>query len=454
MNAANTAIARHGRALTMAGLVGGLTGLCAAGFHFVLDRADAARETVRAGMADRPVGGCLLLMVAGALMVSLSVWLVKRFAPEAAGSGIQEVEGTLAGLRVLRGARVIPVKFMAGLTAIASGLVLGREGPTVHMGASFGQMLGAGRRARRDQAKALIAAGAGAGLAAAFNAPLAGIIFVTEEMREEFDFGFVSMQSVILACCVAVVVNDMWLGQGPVLPVHDVGVAALHDVPLYVPLGVLLGAFGVLFNKLMLGAVRLLARLRARRLLMVGAGVGAAIGLVAWFLPSATGGGELLVERLLSQRWTVFFLLGLFALRTLTTAMSYGSGAPGGIFAPMLALGTLAGVAYGHLVSGVSATPFAPESFAVAAMGALFAATVRAPLTGIVLVVELTGAYDAVLTITITCLAATFTAESLGGRPIYRALLEESLRGAKPKPTHQAGRGDGAPPAAPEGRAG
>jgi H+/Cl- antiporter ClcA len=135
------------------------------------------------------------------------------------------------------------------------------------------------------------------------------------------------------------------------------------------------------------------------------------------------------VERVLAQGQALPLLLGLFAARTLTTAGSYGSGVPGGIFAPMLALGTLAGVAFGHLVSAVLPAAVAtPGMFAVAGMGALFAATVRAPLTGIVLVLELTGAHQAGLTVILTCLSATFTAQALGGRPIYRLLLENTVR--------------------------
>jgi H+/Cl- antiporter ClcA len=422
-------MSERARVFIAAGIVGSLSGLVGAAFHFLLDKAGDARAALPGELARAPLGTWLLVAAGASVLVTLSLWLVRRFAPEAGGSGVQEVEGTLSGLRgPVRWRAVLPVKFLGGLAAIGSGMVLGREGPTIHSGSALGAMIGGYLRLRLEDVKSIVAAGAGAGLAAAFNAPLAGIIFVTEEMREEFDYNFVSFQSVVLACCMSVIVNDWWLGQGPFLPVVELAPVPLFAAPLFLLLGGLLGAFGVLFNALMVGSVRFFARVRRHHLVFEGVALGVAIAALVWLWPDSVGGGEGLVERVLAREPALVLLLALFAARTVVTAVSYGSGVPGGIFAPMLALGTLAGLAFDQ-IAGV----FLPDAYhppgvlAVAGMGALFAATVRAPLTGIVLVLELTGVHQGGLTVVVTCLSATFTAQALGGRPIYRVLLENVL---------------------------
>lgn len=429
-----------GRLYLAVALVGGLAGLVGAAFHAVLDAADRGRALLGPALANWPVPGWLVSMVLGALVLTLASWLVRRFAPETAGSGIQEVESILAGQRDLRWQRVLPVKLVAGALAVGSGLVLGREGPTVHMGSALGKMAGVLGRLGERQTQSLIAAGAGAGLAAAFNAPLAAIVFVTEELREHFEYSFHSFQSVILACCLSVVVCEWLLGQGPALPIRDLATPPLTTAPLFLLLGILIGAFGVLFNRLLLGSVQGMARLRREFGYAVPGSAGAVLGALLWFAPQATGGGEVLVESVLGGHPALVPLLLLLATRTLTSVGSYGLGLPGGIFAPMLALGTIAGAAFDLTLDVLAPGLGVPDGvFAVTAMGALFAATVRAPLTGIVLAIELTGAQGLGLPIILTCLSATFAAQALGGRPIYGALLD--LGGQAPPSARRAGAG-------------
>ncbi|NBC49084.1 MAG: H(+)/Cl(-) exchange transporter ClcA [Gammaproteobacteria bacterium] len=405
-------------------LVGAFAGLVGAAFHALLEQSTAGRAMLHPYLESWPLPGWLVVMAAGALVLVTALWLVRRFAPETAGSGVQEVEAILAGERALRWRRVLPVKFVAGTLAVGSGLVLGREGPTIHLGAALGQLASERPGLRRGDQRALIAAGAAAGLATAFNAPLAAIVFVTEELREHFEYRFATIQSVILACCASVVVSGWLLGQGPDMPMPDLEQAPLQTAPLFLILGLLIGALGVLFNRLVLGSVSAFRALGAPRAYFATALSGMILGALLWFAPATVGGGEHLVESLLHGHPGLLFLLGLLAVRLLTTVGSYGLGLPGGVFAPMLALGTLCGAAFALVVEGLApALALEPAVFAVAAMGALFAATVRAPLTGIILVIELTDAQALALPIILTCLAATFTAEGLGGRPIYSALL-------------------------------
>ena len=164
--------------------------------------------------------------------------------------------------------------------------------------------------------------------------------------------------------------------------------------------------------------------------------MGAFIGLLAWLYPDTIGGGYTVIPRALSGTIPVMILLALFAARFGTTMVSYGSGAPGGIFAPMLALGTLFGMWFGHYTHfWLPDTVSRPEVFAIAGMAALFCATVRAPLTGITLTIEMTGNYNLILPLILTCLTATLVAESLGGKPIYTVLLRRTLNMAKNKIT-------------------
>jgi H+/Cl- antiporter ClcA len=405
-------------------LVGVFAGLIGGAFHALLDLATEGREGLKHLVAAAPVPGWLLLMPLGAAVLLVAMWIVRRYAPETAGSGVQEVEAILAGERKLRWQRVLPVKFFAGTLAVGSGLVLGREGPTIHMGAALGQLASERLGPRPGANRALLAAGAAAGLATAFNAPLASIVFVTEELREHFEYRFATIQSVIIACCAAVIVSGWMLGQGPDMPMPHLQMAPLDALPLFLVLGVLIGALGVLFNRLLLGSVAAFRALGSPAIYAAAAISGAILGALFWFAPHTIGGGESLVEKLLHGQPALLLLIALLMVRLLTTVGSYGLGLPGGIFAPMLALGTICGAAFAALVTLVApALAMAPEVFAVAAMGALFAATVRAPLTGIILVIELTGAQALALPIILTCLSATFTAEGMGGRPIYSALL-------------------------------
>ncbi|MCG6869319.1 MAG: H(+)/Cl(-) exchange transporter ClcA [Gammaproteobacteria bacterium] len=410
----------------LAALTGAIAGLWGAVFHFLLDRLDAGRLLLRESLQGAELPGWAVMMALGAVMVGTALWLVRRFAPDAGGSGIQEIEGVLGGgARRLDWKRLLPVKFVAGGLAIGSGMILGREGPTIHMGGALGAMVGAWARLNEAGARTLIAAGAGAGLTAAFNAPLAGIVFVIEEMREAFEFNFVTFNAVVLTCCVAEVVNGAWLGQGPLLPLIDFPAPSLSDLTLFAVLGIAVGIFGVFFEQVLIGALDWFEGFGDINPFVVGAAVGAVTGALAWFLPALTGGGERLVEDLIGSQFALGSLGFLILARTLTTVLSYGSGVPGGIFAPMLALGTLAGLIFGSGVEQLfPGNGVAPGSFVVAAMGALFAATVQAPLTGIILVIELTNNHQMILAIIVTCLTASLTAAALGGRPVYRVLLE------------------------------
>ncbi|MEJ4042991.1 H(+)/Cl(-) exchange transporter ClcA [Erwinia sp. SLM-02] len=374
----------------------------------------------------------LCAFVVSAALAALGYWLVRRFAPEAGGSGIPEIEGALDELRPVRWWRVIPVKFFGGLGTLGAGMVLGREGPTVQLGGNLGRMVFDLFRLRSDEARhSLLATGAAAGLSAAFNAPLAGILFILEEMRPQFRYNLISIKAVFIGVIMASVVFQLFNGQQALINVGRLADAPVNTLWLYLLLGVLFGAVGVLFNKLIFIMQDAWARVYQRRVwrvVLVGAVLGGGCGVMTLLFPAIVGGGNLLIPEVASGAFSLQMLLLIFILRLLTTLLCFASGAPGGIFAPMLALGTVLGTAFGMAMSQLFPLyALQPATFAIAGMGALFAASVRAPLTGIVLVLEMTDNYQLILPMIITCLGATLMAQFLGGKPLYSSILARTL---------------------------
>lgn len=423
------------RIYLLATVIGLIVGTLGAAFRYSLDKALAMHEEI-ASQFSSSVLATIVAALIGAAMVAVAFLLVRRFAPEAAGSGIQEVEGALGGLREIRWRRVLPVKFVSGVLAIGSGLVLGREGPTIHIGGCVSRMVGEKTRAAAETMNTLIAAGAAAGLSAAFSAPLAGVFFVTEEMQTRFKYTFVSLHAIVIASVTANLAIEEVFGMGPALPVHlDVvlpkgafPVSTLASVPSNLILGVIMGICGVGFNAVMLAWLRVTDRLSPRTMLIVASSFGALAGALLITSQKFVCGGEVMVQEVFLSPPALGMLLILIAVRVPMTFLSYSAGVPGGIFAPMLALGTLIGFAFGHFAGElIPSNDMNAGAFAVAAMGGLFAATVRAPLTGIVLVAELTSSFQLLPAMIITCVTASITAQWLGSKPIYESLLARTL---------------------------
>ncbi|MFM2587065.1 H(+)/Cl(-) exchange transporter ClcA [Vibrio sp. TBV020] len=417
-------------------LVGVLAGLVGTYFeiavHFVSE--------TRTDWLKNEIGGAIPLWLAAfvisAALAFIGYFLVHRFAPEAAGSGIPEIEGAMDGIRPVRWWRVIPVKFFGGMGALGSGMVLGREGPTVQMGGAIGRMVTDIFKVKDDDTRhSLLASGAAGGLAAAFNAPLAGIMFVVEEMRPQFRYSLISIRAVIISAVSANIVFRYINGQDAVITMPQYQAPELETLWLFLLLGGLFGIFGVLFNHLVTLSQDLFVRLHKndrKRYLLTGTLIGGCFGLMLLYLPDVTGGGIGLIPTITNGGYSATLLLLLFVARIVTTMICFGSGAPGGIFAPMLALGTLFGYAFGLIAQSLfPEMDITPGMFAIAGMGALFAATVRAPITGILLVIEMTNNYYLILPLIITSLGAVIFAQLLGGQPIYSQLLHRTLKNEK-----------------------
>jgi CIC family chloride channel protein len=413
------------RQLPRAVLVGLVAGLIAVLFRRALDQADAAR-TMLVGYAHLHLWLIPALPVLSAVAAGAAVFLVRRFAPEASGSGIPHVEAVLHGVRSMRWQRVLPVKFFGGVSGIGGGLALGREGPTIQMGAAVGQMVSGWFACTARERRTLIASGAGAGLAAAFNAPLAGLVFVLEEVQRNFSPAVFT--ATLIASVVADITTRLLLGQLPVFFVQTVPIPPLDLLPYALIVGFVAAVLGVAFNRTLLASLALFDRISRWPAWTGGVLVGLAAGVVMLWAPSMVGGGHHLVEQILTGDLTLTVLAGFFVVRFLLTMVSYGCGAPGGIFAPLLVLGAAIGLGIARIAGLFDAEiGIYTSSFAVVGMAAYFSAIVRAPLTGIVLMIEMTGNYSLILPLVVACLTAFGLADFFGDLPVYEALLERDL---------------------------
>ncbi|HEY0865092.1 MAG TPA: H(+)/Cl(-) exchange transporter ClcA [Lacunisphaera sp.] len=407
-------------------LVGVVAGVLASAFRWALESAEHLRVWT---IAHTPLGWSLpVALTIGMLGGGIGVWLVRRFAPHAAGSGIPHLKAILLREAEPEWKRMLPVKFFGGVLTTGSGFALGREGPTVQMGAGIGHLVSELFKVRQGEGerRALISAGAGAGLAAAFNAPLSGLVFVLEELHGNFTP--VMFVAAFLAAVAGDVASRLLIGELPVFHLTGMTAPGVATLPWAALLGGLAGGLGVLFNRGLLATIDLRDRLLRWPAFSVGAVAGLFVGFVGWVVPGLAGSGGPLVQAALSGQ-IALSLLPLFMLaRFSLTMVSYGSGAAGGIFAPLLVLGALGGLWFGACVHGLfpNATSLTPATFTVLGMGALFTAIVRAPLTGIVLMIELTGVYDFMLPLLVSCLMAYGVAEALGNTPIYEALRRRS----------------------------
>jgi CIC family chloride channel protein len=410
-----------------AAFVGLAAGFLALLFRMALAGAEKLRNLLIEYAGRYPRWGWLFPVLLTLTCSMLAVFLTRRFAPEAAGSGIPHLKAFLLRFRTLEWKRLLPVKFFGGILSIGGGLALGREGPTVQMGGAVGDLVSRMLKVPRRERLTLVSAGAGAGLSAAFNAPLSGLIFVLEEVRR--DFQPVIFGAAFIAAAVANIVAQVGSGPFPVFIIPSYPVMPLLSLPVFALLGVLAGVVGVLFNKALLVGGNLFGRIPRKLVLPATALIGGGVGLVGWFNPGLIGSGHHLAESALKGDVALWLIPLFFLIRMVLTVSSYSTGAPGGIFAPMLVFGSLLGLFVGRAAQyWFPEMVTVPGAFAVVGMAACFTAIVRAPLTGIVLIIEMTGNYSLMLPLLVSCFFAYAAAELFKSKPIYEAMLLRDLK--------------------------
>lgn len=421
------------RILFLYGLViilGSLIGLVGSCFQLSITSLSNVLHEFYRVLAAHGVSAVLASTLVSAFLVFIAMLMVRYIAPEASGSGVPEIEGTLLHVRPIFWKRLLPVKFIGGVFSISAGMVLGREGPTIQMGANLAAMLGDFFRIPSRRRDAFIAAGAAAGLATAFNAPLAGVIFIVEEMRNAFNFSFINFKLVAICCVASTIVERLIMGSQPAIVMNIYAMPSMGSLVWFFLFGIIMGFAGLLFNMALMKSLRLTDRFGVKTRFVFVLLIGGVVGLLAYVYPAVVGGGYDIIEQSLTIRPSLTVLLMLVVVRFFTSILSYNTHVPGGIFAPMLALGTLIGISFSYFMQSFVDSSIHPGMFAVAGMGALFSAAVRAPLTGIVLVVEMTQNYFLILPLMVTCLTSTTIMQLFGNQPIYTQLLRR-LVGAR-----------------------
>lgn len=404
-------------------LVGLIAGAVSVLYRVILGHAEHSSILLYAWLWKHPVWVPAVAAVFVCIAFLIAGMLKKN--PMISGSGIPQVEGILKGYFTKRPGwlSTLLLKFSGGALGIAAGLSLGREGPSIQLGASVGEGV-AGRLSKsRFEKKILMASGASAGLAAAFNAPLAGVMFALEEVFKYFTpFILLSMMSAAVA---SDFISKYIFGLEPIFRFEVVKPIPLPDYGYVIALGILLGLLGAFYNTALLWCKKQYERIPYTWIRIV-IPLGLAI-LCGLFVPQVLGGGHQMLP-LLSPETLLRVLLVSLVVKFVFSIVSFGSGIPGGIFFPLIIMGAGIGAAYAQVVTtymGLERDVF--NNFIILAMAGYFTAIVRAPITGIILVTEMTNSLTHLLSLTVVSVVAFVTAEMLKSAPVYEALLEAML---------------------------
>ncbi len=399
--------------LVLALVIGALTGLAVVAFILL---------TERMGMRLYPVGGApwrrLLFPVAGSLGIG---YLLYRYFPDARGSGVPQTKAALFAREGRITLRTVLGKFLCTSATLASGIPLGREGPSVQVGGGIASVLGRLLGLSAEQVKKLIPVGAAAAIAAAFNTPLAAVLFSLEEIMG--DLHAPVMGAVVLASATSWVVLRVSLGNNPLFKVPQYQLVHPLEFGVYAVLGVVGGVVSVAFTKLLLSMRARFLRFPQNTVWFQPVAGGLLVGLMGWFVPQVLGVGYGFVGEALNGRMAFQLMLLLVVLKLLAVTTSYASGNAGGIFGPALFIGAMLGGTVGtvahHLLPAYTATPGA---YALVGMGAVFAGIVRAPMTSVLMIFEMTQDYAVIVPLMIANLVSLFVASRLQHEPIYEAL--------------------------------
>lgn len=406
-------------------LVGIAAGLVVLLYRIVLEYAGKGMEWVLGYVRTYPLAAGLWFL--GLVVFACIVGKLVKYEPMISGSGIPQVEGEMMGKLDPVWWKVLPAKFLGGFLSLFSGLSLGREGPSIQIGAMAGKAVSKALDRGKTEEKYLLTCGASAGLAAAFHAPLAGVMFSLEEIHKNFSVSV--LISVMTASITADYIASHFMGFQSVFQ-FDIG---LEVEPRYywhiLVLGILLGLAGAFYNKMTMWVQGLYMnnkKLNETTRLLIPFLLAGVLGFV---MPEILGSGHHLIDQAASGTMLLSSLLFLLAAKFLFSLICFGSGAPGGIFFPLLVLGALIGSAYSTFAvrfMGMDASYI--SNFVLLAMAGFFTAIVRAPITGIILIFEMTGQVSQMLSMSLVAIVAYLTAAAVKSEPIYESLLGSLLK--------------------------
>lgn len=404
-------------------LVGLIAGTVVSLFRFLVEWLVELMPVIYDWLWENPIAilpWLVVLLIAAAIVV-----LLVRDEPNIKGSGIPEIEGQLISVLDLRWWSVLWRKFISGLIAIGSGLALGREGPSIQLGGAVGQGVNYFLKGNSSQQDVLLSSGASAGLSAAFNAPMSGLIFILEEVHHRFSG--VLILSAFSASVTANFVSYRLFGSEPALNVGTLMEFPLEHYVHLIAMGIFLALGGWLYQKVLFLMPKLYSKLPIPSYLHMFVPFLFLIP-IGLFFPNMLGGGSHLITLLNQERIASSMILGVFIFRFVFMHISYGSGLPGGIFIPVLSLGAIMGALYGNgalAVTGIEDIYI--RSFTIYAMGGLLTAVTKAPLTAVMLITELTGSVTQMMPLAVVCLTAYIMADFLRVEPVYEALLHRKI---------------------------
>jgi len=354
----------------------------------------------------------------GGLVVGPLVYFMAR---EAKGHGVPEVMEAVALRSGVIRKRVVVVKLLASAICISTGGSVGREGPIVQIGSAIGSTLGQVLKVSADRMRTLVGCGAAAGIAATFNAPIAGSMFALEIILG--DFGLATFSPIVIASVVSTVVSRAYLGDTPafIVPIYEL--VSAWEFPMYLVLGLFCAAVGVTFTKTLYRAEDLFESLKIPEYLKAIIG-GLILGGVGLAFPQILGVGYGAIDQALMHQLAWWLMLVLVIVKIFATSITIGSGGSGGIFAPSLVLGAMAGGFFGGVVHDLFPQVTATSgAYSIVGMGAVVSATTHGPLTAILILFEMTGDYKIILPLMFACIVGTITSGQLLRDSIYTLKL-------------------------------
>lgn len=419
--------------LLLEGLAVGLgAGISISVFRYLLAGSEILRPVIYHNLREAMADGqwqWLALYILSFIIIAYLLKLIVAREPMCTGSGIPQIKGILQGDMSMRWFSVLWSKIIGGVLAIGAGMSLGREGPSVQIGACVGQGLSQTSRRTGFESRILMTAGAGAGLAAAFNAPLAGVIFGLEEMQKTISPAL--LLTGITASITAATVTEVVFGMSPVFSMGYLLPLPLNLFDVLVAAGIVIGLLGRLFNIALAYSLNTYSRLGLSGMKKPLVPLALA-GILGFVLPEILGGGNLLVDSLVVTDYTIGFLCLLFVGKFLFTMICFGSGVPGGIFLPMLVLGAAGGAVLAKLLVLAGLLPaMYYADIIVFGMAAYFSSVVKSPVTGSILILEMTGSFQHMLALLVVSLTAYVISDLTGGRPVYDELLDRALGKSK-----------------------
>lgn len=404
--------------------VGILSGLLVVAFRYALEKTGLLSEKIYAFLSGNIYYLPLWIAILTAIAYIIKLIIVRE--PMTKGSGIPQVEGVLLRQLDCNWWRVLAGKFIGGVLCIGAGLSLGREGPSIQIGALVGQGFSRVFKRPKVEEKFLITGGASAGLAAAFNAPLSGVIFALEEVHK--NFSPLILLTAASAALTADALSKEFFGMKPVLNFSELPAIPIYNYWSLILLGIIAGLAGAAFNLLLVKTQDLYGLLKKVPLqfrLLIPLGAACVLGFL---LPDVHGGGHHLIVSVANGSFLIKTLIIILIVKFAFTVLSFGSGVPGGIFLPMLAIGAVLGKLYATLLGGIANMDESfMNNFVILAMAAYFTASVRAPITGIVLITEMTGSFSHLLSLATVSITAYIVADILKSKPIYETLLNRIL---------------------------